>query len=181
MPEDGHLGGLGVEHPGDGGRDQLLGRDWEEGHLPEKVGRLLGVVGMGPGEIDQGVDGVLGDRPATGPKARHQEAGEFLPRQRAEGVGARHLQEWRVALVHRSAEQGLARSEQRVRHMLLVLDHGTQLPQQRRTKLHQVLELVEDDHHPLFLARARDHLRLPEDLLQQGIEAGKPGAARLAR
>ena len=127
---------------------------------------LLGVIGMRPGEVDQRIDRVFRQRPATGPKARHQEVGEFLARQRAERVGAGHLQQRRIALVHGAAEQGLARPEEGVRHVLLVLDHGAQLPQESDTEFHQVLELVEDDDDPFLLALARDHFGLLKNLLE---------------
>src|SRR5205809_7649517 len=63
--------------------------------------------------------------------------------------------------------------------MLLVLDHRSKLPQQRRPQLHQVLKLIEDHDDPLSFACSRDRLRFLEELLQQGVEVGSSGAARL--
>src|SRR5438094_67480 len=177
-PEHRHLRGFGVQHPVDSGRHQLLAGERQQGHLPEEVGRLLRVVGVGAGEIDQPVDRLLGHRAPTRAKARHQEGGEVLAWQRAEWIGARHLQERSTPLVHRLAQQRLAGPEQRVTDMLLVLNHRPELAEQRRAQFHQVLELIEDHDHPLSFAGSRDHLGFLEELLEQGVEVGGPGAAR---
>ena len=108
MPEDRHLGGLGVQHPVDGGRHQLRNGEGKQGHLPQEMRRLLSVVGVCSGEIDQRVDRLFGHRPPTGPEARHQKSGEVLARQRAEWVGTRHLQQRSAPLVDRLAQQRLA-------------------------------------------------------------------------
>ncbi len=63
--------------------------------------------------------------------------------------------------------------------MLLVLDHGAQLPQEGHAEFHQVLELVEDDDDPFLLALARDQLGLLKNLLEQSIEVGCAGASGL--
>src|SRR5439155_4474238 len=65
--------------------------------------------------------------------------------------------------------------------MLLVLNHRSKLPQQRRPQFHQILKLIEDHHDPLSFASSRDRLRFIEELLQQGIEIWSSGAARLER
>src|SRR2546430_16396704 len=121
--------------------------------------RLLGVIGMRPGEVDQRIDRVFRQWPAAGPKARHQEVGEFLAWQRAERIGAGHLQQGRIALVHGPAEQGLARSEEGVRHVLLVLDQGGQLLQESDAGVPQIIGLVKEYEGTILLALARDYLR----------------------
>src|SRR5438128_3369976 len=65
--------------------------------------------------------------------------------------------------------------------MLLVLHHRSKLPQQRHSQLHQVLKLIEDHDDTLSFAGPSDRLGFLEELLEQGVEIGGSGAARLER